>query len=96
MLTINVTTEQMRSMVRFSHIKLDDELAELKGAFLADLNITGVNYIPDGDKLSYATLRLYLRWQENYNGEAERYKLAYEAAKTAMSLASEYREVPTP
>lgn len=96
MLTINVTTEQMRRMVRFSHIKLDDELGELKGAYLADLSTAGVNYIPDGDMLSLATLRLYLRWLENYNGEAERYRLAYEAAKITMSLAGEYKEVPTP
>lgn len=96
MLTINVTTEQMRAMVRISHAKLDDELLELKGAYLTDLSMSGVNTIPDGDMLSLATLRLYLRWHENYNGEAERYRLAYESAKIAMSLASEYKEVPTP
>lgn len=96
MLTINVTTEQMRSMVRISHTKLDNELIELKGAYLADLSMSGVNTIPDGDMLSLATLRFYLRWQENYNGEADRYKQAYESAKIAMSLASEYSEVLTP
>jgi len=96
MLTINVTTEQMRSMVRISHTKLDDELGELKGACLADLSMGGVNTIPDGDMLSLATLRLYLRWQMNYNGEAERYMQAYQSAKIAMSLASEYSEVPIP
>ena len=40
--------------------------------------------------LSFAVLRLYLRWQMNYNGEADRYRQSYEAAKIAMSLASEY------
>ncbi len=96
MLTINVTTEQMRAMVRISHTKLDNELEMLKEAYLTDLSMSGVNTIPDGDMLSLATLMLYLRWRENYNGEAERYKQAYEAAKIAMSLASEYNEVPTP
>lgn len=95
MLTINVTTEKMREMVRISHTKLDDELVDLKGAYLIDLNIAGVNYIPDGDMLSLATLRLYLRWQVNYNGEAEMYRQAYKSAKIAMCLASEYSEVPT-
>lgn len=96
MLTINVTPEQMRSMVRISHTKLDDELGMLKEAYLTDLSMGGVNTIPDGDMLSLATLRLYLRWQMNYNGEADRYMQAYQSAKIAMSLASEYSEVPTP
>nr|DAM14495.1 MAG TPA: hypothetical protein [Caudoviricetes sp.] len=86
----------MRSMVRISHTKLDDELGMLKEAYLTDLSMGGVNTIPDGDMLSLATLRLYLRWQMNYNGEADRYMQAYQSAKIAMSLASEYSEVPTP
>ena len=96
MLTINVTTEKMRSMVRISHNKLDDELDILKKACQTDLSMSGVNIIPTGDMLSLATLRLYLRWQMNYNGEADRYMQAYQSAKIAMSLASEYSEVPTP
>lgn len=86
----------MRSMVRISHTKLDNELGMLKEAYLTDLSMGGVNTIPDGDMLSLATLRLYLRWQMNYNGEADRYMQAYQSAKIAMSLASEYSEVPTP
>ena len=95
MLTITVTIEEMRSMVRISHTKLDDELKMLKEAYLMDLGMSGVNSIPSGDMLSLAALRLYLRGQMNYNGEAERYMKAYEATKIAMSLANEYSEVPT-
>ena len=95
MLTINVTTDQMRSMVRISHNKLDDELDILKKACQTDLSMSGVNTIPADDMLSLATLRLYLRWQMNYNGEADRYMQAYQSAKIAMSLASEYSEVLT-
>lgn len=95
MLTINVTIEQMRSMVRISHTKLDDELGMLKEAYLTDLSMSGINTIPTDDMLSLATLRLYLRWLMDYNGEADRYMHAYQSAKIAMSLASEYSEVPT-
>ncbi len=90
MITIDVTKEQMRSMVRISHSKLDDELEMLKEAYLTDLSMGGVKTIPAEDMLSLAVLRLYLRWQMNYNGEADRYQQAYNAAKIAMSLASEY------
>lgn len=90
MLDITVTVEEMRSMIRISHDKLDDELKMLKEAYLTDLSMSGVNTIPAEDMLSLAILRLYLRWQMNYNGEADRYRQSYEAAKIAMSLASEY------
>lgn len=90
MLAIDVSKEKMRSMIRIGHDKLDDELEMLKEAYLTDLSMSGVNIIPAEDMLSLAVLRLYLRWQMNYNGEADRYRQSYEAAKIAMSLASEY------
>ena len=52
----------------------------------------GVQILPSDVSLVKACLRLYLRWQENYNGEADRYKDAYEGMKIAMSLAEEYKE----
>ena len=97
MITIEVTKEQMRSMVRISHEKLDEELEMLKEACITNLSMGGVKTIPTDDMLSLAVLRLYLRWQMNYNGEADRYQQAYNAAKIAMSLASEYtREEVSP
>ena len=90
-LGLNVSADEMRSMLRIQHNKLDSELLCLKEAFLTDIAICGVNRIPDGDNLVKAALRMYLRWQENYNSEAERYKEAYEHMKIAMSLAEEYK-----
>ena len=91
MLTIDATPEQMRTMVRISHHDLDEELENLKGAFLLDLEICGITQIPPGDPLSLAALRLYLRWQMDYCNDSDRYKSAYNATKIAMSLAREYR-----
>ncbi len=91
-LSLNVSADEMRSMLRIQHDKLDSELLCLKEAFLIDIAICGVRRIPDSDNLAKAALRMYLRWQENYNSEAERYKTAYEHMKIAMSLAEEYRE----
>lgn len=91
MLKLNVNPEEMREMLRIKHDALDLELEYLKAAYLADLALCGVNQIPEDDSLARAGLRLYLRYQENYNGEAERYKGAYEGLKIAMSLAEEYR-----
>lgn len=90
-LTFEVSAQEMREMIRMKNQKLDSELDDLKEAFLIDLNICGVNQIPKDDKLVKSALRLYLRWQENYNGEAERYEKAYKGLKIAMSLADKYK-----
>ena len=89
-LRLEVPTEELRTMLRIRH---DQELLQLKEAYLSDIAMCGVRRIPDDPAQAKACLRLYLRWQENYNGEAERYGRAYEGMKIAMSLAEEYREV---
>lgn len=93
MLSLNVSVEEMRLMLRIKHSQIDSELESLKTSFLTDLAMCGVEHIPDDDSLAKTCLRAYLRWQENYNGEADRYKEAYTGLKIAMSLAEEYREV---
>ncbi|MCQ4758978.1 MAG: hypothetical protein ACLSAC_23295 [Enterocloster bolteae] len=91
-LKLEVLPEELRTMLRIRHDKLDSELMQLKDAYLSDLAMCGVQILPSDVSLVKACLRLYLRWQENYNGEAERYKGAYEGMKIAMSLAEEYKE----
>lgn len=91
-LKLEVLPEELRTMLRIRHDKLDSELMQLKDACLSDLEMCGVQTLPSDVSLVKACLRLYLRWQENYNGEAERYKDAYEGMKIAMSLAEEYKE----
>lgn len=93
MLSLNVPVEEMRLMIRINHSSVDSELESLKAAFLIDLDLCGVGRIPADDPLAKSALRMYLRWQENYNGEAERYKEAYIGLKIAMSLAEEYKAV---
>lgn len=92
-LKIDVSPEELRTMLRIRHDRLDEELQQLKAAYLSDIAMCGVRRIPEDPALAKACLRLYLRWQENYNGEADRYKTAYERTKIAMSLAEEYRGV---
>ena len=80
----------MKNMLRISTDKLNNELNALKEAYLRDLSVSGVKIIPENDALAKVCLQLYLRWQENYNNEAERYAKAYEGTKIAISLADEY------
>lgn len=94
-MNLNISLEEMRLMLRISHNLIDAELETLKASFLEDLAMCGVTHIPDNDPLVKSCLRMYLRWQENYNGEAERYKEAYTGLKIAMSLAEEYKQAVT-
>jgi len=92
MLTLDVSIEKLRDMIRISSDALDDELIDLKNAFLLDLSRVGVEVIPTDTALVLACLRLYLRWQENYNGEAERYKDSYRNLRNGLAQAGEYEE----
>lgn len=92
MLTMDVDMKKMRDMVRMSGKHLDSELEDLQTAFLMDLSRAGVNTIPSDNSLVMACLRCYLRWQQNYNGEAERYERNYKELRDALSLASEYKD----
>lgn len=91
MLILDITAEEMRKMLRISHNRIDEDLNALKAAYLSELSLSGVERIPEDNSLARNGLRLYLRWQENYNGEAERYREAYIGVKIAMSLAEEYK-----
>lgn len=90
MLTLDVSIEKLRDMIRISSDALDDELIDLKNAFLLDLSRVGVEVIPTDTALVLACLRLYLRWQENYNGEAERYRDSYRNLRNGLAQAGEY------
>lgn len=92
MLSFEVDMKEMRNMIRVSGKYLDNELEDLQNAFLMDLSRAGVNTIPEDSYLVKACLRCYLRWQQNYNGEAERYERSYKELRDALSLASEYKE----
>lgn len=91
MLILEVTAEEMRRMLRIRHNRIDEDLNDLKAAYLSELSLAGVECIPEDNSLARNGLRLYLRWQENYNGEAERYREAYQGVKIAMALAEEYK-----
>lgn len=92
-LKFDIDEEELRDMVRISTKELDDELLNLKDAFLMDLSRSGVQVLPPDTSLVRAALRTYLRWQMNYGGEeaAERYHQHYLEARHDMSLASEYK-----
>ena len=82
--------DKIKIDLRISHSKLDDDIASNIEACFYDLIRLGV-YPNKNVPLTEKAVKLYIRWQYNFEGEADRYRLAYENLRDAMSLSSDYR-----
>lgn len=91
MLALEIDTYELREMCRITTTALDSELELLKDAFLQDLSRVGVETLPEDTSLVKACLRLFLRSQLNYNGEADRYDNSYRQLRNGLAQAAEYK-----
>ncbi len=78
--------------LRITHNKLDDNIQESIDACFADLRRIGIISYDDTDPLIMQLVKFYCRYQYNYNGEAGRYRHAYEMLRNAVSLDGDYFE----
>lgn len=76
--------------IRKSSGSLDDEIKQTVEAALLDLSIAGIKNIDAGDALIKQAVKLYLKAQFGFNEESDKYEVAYEHVKAAMSLCSDY------
>lgn len=82
--------EKLKQNLRIKHSAMDPDLADWVSACKADLKRIGIAKIEDTDPLIVQCCKLYVRWQVNFEGEADRYRVAYEALRDAMSLSGDY------
>lgn len=85
--------DDVKTSLRISHNKLDGEIAEVINACKLDLGIAGVANVTDTDALTMQAIKMYARGWFNYQGNAERYNMAYVALKQSMALCGDYNEV---
>ncbi len=83
--------DKIKVDLRISHSKLDEDIASNIEACFYDLIRLGV-YPNKNIPLTEKAVKLYIRWQYNFEGEADRYRVAYENLRDAMSLCSDYRK----
>ena len=82
--------EKVKIDLRISHSKLDDDILDNIKACNLDLKRVGID--PDNsDELVEKAIKLFLRWQYNFENQADRYMRAYQALRNSMSLCKEYR-----
>ena len=91
--------DKVKLALRLSGTALDGEVSDLINAAIADLRLVGIN-VPEvgssdttGDPLLDRAIILYAKSEDNFGGEGDRYRKAYDYLKCALSLAGDYNAV---
>ena len=83
-----ITVEKVKAAIRVTSSKLDDEVQSTIDAAILDLGTAGVQNADDA--LIDMAVKLYARWQFNYQNKADQYQRAYYDLKSVLSLIPEY------
>lgn len=82
--------EQVKLDLRLSHSKLDQDILDNIEACELDLKRVGIDPLKI-DALMKKAIKLYMRWQYNFENQADRYMNAYKSLRNAMSLSGDYK-----
>ena len=85
--------EKIKLDLRISHNEMDSDILDNIDAALSDMERAGIVNIENTDILTIRAVKHYCRWQYNFEGEADRYRKAYEDLVSVMSLHDRYRNV---
>lgn len=83
--------ESVKTDLRISHGKLDGDILENVNAARLDMKRLGVDADLDNDLVKKA-IKLYVRWQYNFENQADRYMNAYQDMILVMSMAKDYKD----
>lgn len=82
--------EKVKRDLRWSHSKLDDDISDNIEACKLDMKRVGIDPLKS-DLLMEKAIKLYCRWQYNFENQADRYMNAYKSLRNAMSLSGDYK-----
>ena len=82
--------EKVRRDLRWSHLKLDEDISDNIEACKLDMKRVGIDPLKS-DFLMEKAIKLYCRWQYNFENQADRYMNAYKSLRNAMSLSGGYK-----
>ncbi|EEB35745.1 putative phage DNA packaging protein [Anaerococcus hydrogenalis DSM 7454] len=85
-----LSLEKIKKDLRISHSKLDEDIRDNIEACKLDLKRVGID-VNKSDVLLEKSIKLFLRWQYNFENQADRYRNAYESLRNALSLCEDYR-----
>lgn len=82
--------DAVKKDLRISHDKLDDDIQSNIEVALKLTEVAGV--IPDrSDTLIIRLVKDYCRWKYNFEGEGERYRVAFEDLLGTLSMSQEHK-----
>lgn len=82
--------EKIKLDLRITHNKMDSDIQDNIEACKLDLKRVGVKDIDETDQLIIKAVKLYCRYQYNFENEGDRYNKAYAALRDAISLCGDY------
>lgn len=80
----------IKKSLRITHDKTDDDLMEMIEACKKDLLRVGVKNVDDKDPLIRQAIKIFVKCQINYEGQAERYEKAYNLLRDSLSMCGDY------
>lgn len=92
--------DKVKLALRKTAAVFDSEVEDYINSGIADLRLVGIN-IPEnagsssetlGDPLFDRAIILYAKSEDNFGGEGDRYRKAYDYLKCALSLSGEHTE----
>lgn len=89
--------DSVKTTLRISHNKLDDDISQHISACLDDMKRLGIS-IPDDVEdvadipLLFSAVKIYCMAQYDFLNKGEQYKNRYEKLRDTLSLSGDYRE----
>lgn len=86
-----ITANEVKLSLRLTSGALDGEIEDTMAAALLDMQRVGISSTADNE-LTDMLVKLYCKWQFNYNEKGEQYQKNYLALRDSLSLSSGYKE----
>lgn len=91
--------DKVKLALRKTAAVFNDEVADYISSAIADLRLVGIS-VPEvgssdtttGDPLLDRAIILYAKSEDNFGGEGDRYRTAYDYLKCALALSDEHTE----
>lgn len=90
--------DKVKLALRKTTAVFNDEVTDYINSACADLRLVGIN-VPEvgssdttGDPLLDRAIILYAKSEDNFGGEGDRYRKAYDYLKCALSLSGDHTE----
>lgn len=91
--------DKVKLALRKTAAVFNDEVADYINSAIADLRLAGIS-VPEvgssdtttGDPLLDRAIILYAKSEDNFGGEGDRYRKAYDYLKCALSLSGDHTE----